>query len=76
MSCCDYCCEGVIRFCQMCETHAGNVLHWEYVRLWHLEGLFPCDYTAPNHEWITKSRVWVDQMNAASHQSVEIRCSA
>jgi len=73
MACCDYCCDGVIKFCHMCETSAGNDLHWELVDLWNLHGMFPCDYSYANHKWIAQSRVWVDQMNAMSHQAVEIR---
>jgi len=65
MAACDYCCEGVIKFCQMCETSKGNALHWELVGLWHLQGLFPCDYQSPSYEWIAASDKWIlDQRQA------------
>ena len=59
MSACDYCAEGPVRFCGMCETSEGCRQQWEYVRLWHLEGLFPCDYNAPTYEWIAASDKWI-----------------
>ena len=63
MAACDYCCEGAIRFCQMCETSEGGALHWEYIDLWHLQGCFPCDYESPTHEWDERTTKWfVDHM--------------
>jgi hypothetical protein len=57
----------------MCDTSDGALQHWELVGLWNLRGLFPCDYDSPTYEWIEKSRMWVDQMNAMTHQEVEIK---
>jgi hypothetical protein len=57
----------------MCGTSEGNALHWEYVTLWHLEGMMPCDYQYPVYEWIEKGRDWVDMMNQITHQNVKIK---
>jgi len=73
MAACDYCCDGIINFCHMCDTREGHDLHWEYMRLWHLEGLTPCEYDWPTYEWIRKSRDWVDMMNQITHRHVEIQ---
>jgi hypothetical protein len=62
-----------MRFCAMCDTSAGSLEHWEMVTLWHLEGLFPCDYHYPDYEWITKSREWIDRMNQQTHQNIQFR---
>jgi len=73
MGCCDYCALGLVNFCNLCDTIEGRQLHWDYVHLWHLEGLFPCDYNSPTTEWIDKSQDWLDQMNQQTHQTVQIR---
>jgi hypothetical protein len=65
MGCCDYCCDGAIKFCSLCDTHEGNMLHWEYVTLWGLEGCFPCEYQYPSYEWKARSEKWfIDQMQS------------
>ena len=75
MAACDHCSSGPINFCHMCDTSEGNALHWEYVTLWHLEDLFPCDYQYPSYEWIEKRQDWVNMMNQITHQNVKIKVS-
>ncbi len=58
MGCCEYCAEGPIKFCHLCETTEGALKHWEMVKLWYLNGLFPCDYDSPTYEWVGASENW------------------